>query len=176
MTSYTAEDVPFPDPFVTQSVFTWVTPDLCDDGHSKLASCFSTNLVANADHFLQGFLPQLLATSGVPAGADGDLPVVGLRRPHASRTAAGGGPNIVPLIVLSKNTPAGSVVTGGVSGNCAPASDCTGAVPNHYSLLRTIEDMTEPSVVPYLGHAGDIGQVDLRKAFNLCNTGVIDGC
>ena len=63
MTSYTAEDVPFPDPFVTHSVFTWVTPDLCDDGHSKLASCFSTNLVANADHFLQGFLPQLLATS-----------------------------------------------------------------------------------------------------------------
>ena len=36
--------------------------------------------------------------------------------------------------------------------------------------------MTEPSPVAYLGHAGDIGQVDLRKAFNLCNTGVIDGC
>jgi hypothetical protein len=175
MTSYTAEDVPFPDPFVTHSTFTWVTPDLCDDGHSKLASCFSTNLVANADHFLQGFLPQLLATPEYQQGRmaiflwwDSDV--------HAPKNGAGGGPNIVPLIVLSKNTPAGSVVTGGVPGNCAPASDCTGAVPNHYSLLRTIEDMTEPSPVPYLGHAGDIGQVDLRKAFNLCNTGVIDGC
>ena len=56
---------------------------------------------------------------------------------HAPKNGVGGGPNIVPLIVLSKNTPAGSVVTGGVPGNCAPASDCTGAVPNHYSLLRT---------------------------------------
>ena len=70
---------------------------------------------------------------------------------HAPKNGAGGGPNIVPLIVLSKNTPGGSVVTGGVPGNCTPASDCTGAVPNHYSLLRTIEDMTEASPVPYSG-------------------------
>ena len=36
--------------------------------------------------------------------------------------------------------------------------------------------MTQPSPVSYLGRAGDIGQVDLRKTFNLCNTGVADGC
>jgi len=78
---------------------------------------------------LQGFLPQLIATPEYQQGRmaiflwwDSDV--------HAPKNGAGGGPNIVPLIVLSKNTPKGSVVTGGVAGNCTPAYDCTGAVPS----------------------------------------------
>lgn len=173
-TRYAADDLPFP---VGSSVstLTWITSNVCDDGHSSLSTCWSRNQIANADHFLQGFLPGLISSSAYQAGQmaiflwwDSDA--------HAPSSPTTGGPNIVPLIVLSKTVPAGATLTGSLAGPCAPIGDCTQAAPNHYSLLRTLQDMTSAAPPSYLGHAGDIDQIDLRAAFHLCNTGVIDGC
>lgn len=173
-TTYTAQDIPFPVGTPASSL-TWISPNLCDDGHSSLSRCWSKTQIANADHFLQGFLPGLIQSQAYQSGQmviflwwDSDA--------HPPTNSTNGGPNLVPLIVLSKTTPAGSTFTGQLAGACSPIGNCTQYPPNHYSFLRTLQDMLSTTQPTYLGHAGDPGQIDLRRAFGLCNTGVVDGC
>ena len=138
--------------------FTWISPNICDDGHSPTYTLSSTkenqpcpngsNQVANIDHFLQTFLPSLLKSSAYTSGNEAIF--LWFDSPSGSNTVAG---TPIPLVVLSEHTAPGTVLKTGYY--------------NHYDLLRTIQDMVETSP-SYLGHAAT-GH-DFRSAFNLCNT------
>ncbi len=90
--------------------FVWITPDLCHDMHD----CG----VASGDAWLQSVVPSIVQS---PAFANAVLFIVW----DEGTTQTGGG-GVVPLITVSRRTPAGMQFS-------APA--------NHYDLLRTIEDV-----------------------------------
>lgn len=135
------DDIPPPDPAIPSTTFTFVMPNTVDDMHSGPAQ------VEAGDAWLQRFLPPILASPDYQAGRTAvflwfDTP-----------TGQEGISTPIPFVVISNWTKPGSVLT---------------TAFDHYSLLRTLQDMTEPAPA-YLGHAGDASAADLRAAFNLCN-------
>jgi hypothetical protein len=140
--------------------FSWITPNLCDDGHD--ATCAGTNLagartggLAATDLFLAHWVP--LITSSPAFKADGVLVLVwdesdtgdgasccgetpGPSSPLPGIVGPGGGH--VAAIVMSRFTKPGT----------------TNATPyNHYALLRTVEDIFG------LGHLGEAAAPGLRS-------------
>jgi phosphatidylinositol-3-phosphatase len=138
--------------------FTWISPDICDDGHSATYSLNATseniacpggsNRIANIDAFLQQFLPPLLES---PTYTQGDEAIVLWFDSPSGSNPINSTP--IPLVVLSAYTLPGTVRDTGYY--------------THYDLLRTLQDMLEPAPT-YLGQAATA--TDLRAAFNLCNT------
>jgi hypothetical protein len=134
---------------------TFITPDLCDDGHDSPCVDGRPGGLVSADAFLQAWVPKILdspafkadgmlvvtfdeAEFGDPSGATAccgevpgpNSPLPGINGPGGGRTGA---------VVLSQFTAPGSV-------NQTPY--------NHYSLLRTIEDLFG---LDHLGYAGAAG-------------------
>ncbi len=139
--------------------FSWITPDLCDDGHD--ATCAGTNLagthaggVEATGLFLQRYVPMITASAAFrhdgllvvtwdesavsdSAACCGETPGPG--SPLPGITGPGGGH--VAAIVISPFTRAGTA-------NPTPY--------NHYALLRTVEDLFG------LDHLGEAGAAGLR--------------
>ena len=131
--------------------FSFIVPDLCDDGHDGPCVTGAPGGLAQADAFLAQWVPAIMAA---PAYRDGGLIVVTfdegsdaaaccgetsgfssshLNVPLPGRTGPGGGR--IGAVLLSPLIKPGTVST----------------VPyNHYSLLRTIEDIFG---LPHLGDA-----------------------
>ena len=156
----TPDDLALPAPSATPPplhAFTWISPDICDDGHSttyslndttKNVACpQSTNKIANIDSFLRRFLPSLINS---PAYTSGDEAIFLWFDSPSGKHAVGSTP--IPLVVLSAHTAPGTVLDTGYY--------------THYDLLRTLQDMLE-STPSYLGNAAT--GTDFRAAFNLCN-------
>ena len=139
----------------TLPAFSFITPNLCNDGHDGSGSVTGEKC-ANGDRgglyqsgkFLEQWIPKILASPGY---ADDGMVIVtwdeaensdassccneptGPNTPRPGINGNGGGR--IGTIVLSKHVRAGT----------------TSAVPyNHYSLLRTLEDLYG---VPHLGYA-----------------------
>ena len=131
--------------------FSFVVPDLCNDGHDAPCVTGTPGGLAQADAFLARWVPKIMAA---PAYRDGGLIVItfdegsdaaaccgetaGFSADHPNvpvpgRTGPGGGR--IGAVLLSPLIKPGTVST----------------VPdNHYSLLRTIEDIFG---LPHLGNA-----------------------
>lgn len=172
-TACTTNDLPLSTPYAPPTAaLTVVIPDLLDDGHTGSSTAAE---VQATDTWLQGYLPTVIDSPDYQA----DETVVIITwdsDTHAPSSTSTGGPNVVPFLVLSKDTPAGAVYAGPTPGYCgATPWDCTSTYPNHYTALRLIQDLLESGPV-YLGHAGDAGQPDLRPSFGLCDPGTPDAC
>src|SRR6266568_1656672 len=102
--------------------FVWITPNLIHDMHD--------GSVAEGDHWLSGFVPSILASDAWKQ--DGVLVIV-----WDESDSGGPGGGRVPLLVLSP------------SGRQGYRSSVTA---NHYSLLRSIEDVWG---LGYVGHSQD---------------------
>jgi hypothetical protein len=138
----------------TTPSFSFITPDLCSDGHD--ASCADPSQPGGyqgINSFLQTWIPRIVYS---PAYADGGLVIVTFdesgsdstpccAEPQSPNTAtnggsyAGDGGGRAGAVLLSRYIKAGTV-------NDTPY--------NHYSLLRSLEDLFG---LPYLGYAGQAG-------------------
>jgi hypothetical protein len=119
--------------------FTFVTPNTCNDMHSCPTSSVTATEVKTGDSWLSTFLPKILNSSTYQVG----------------RTAVfitwdeddSGGNQHVPTLVIAPSVPAGARVA---------------TTFNHYSLLRTTEEMLGLS---FLGSAASAAS--MRSGFHL---------
>ena len=136
--------------------YTFITPNLCSDGHDPQCIDGSTGGLAAIDAFLRKWVPLIEAAPAFLAdgmlvitfdesdgvGAEGSSACCGERPLPGARFQpgfSGPGGGRVGAIVLSKFVKPGTV----------------SAVPyNHYSLLRTVEAIF---ALPYLGYAAEEG-------------------
>ena len=139
--------------------FSFITPNLCNDGHD--APCTGKDVrgstaggLVSVDHFLSMYVP--LITSSAAFKQDGLIIVVTDEAANSDASSCCNeqtGPNtIAPGIGGS----GGGVVGAVVLGRCVNAATRSTAPYNHYSLLRTLEDIY--GIKTHLGYAGATGQ------------------
>jgi len=137
--------------------FAFITPNLCEDGHDAPCVDGRPGGLAQADQFLQTWVPRIL---GSPAWSEGSLLVItfdeasssdasaccgeqpGPNTPNPGGTTIGPGGGRTGALLISQYVQPGSV-------NDTPY--------NHYSLLRSIEDVFG------LGHLGFAAVADLES-------------
>jgi hypothetical protein len=137
----------------TTPSYSFITPDLCSDGHDAPCADGRPGGLKSANDFLTEWIPKI---TGSPAYADGGLVIVtfdeagndasdccnepmGPNTPNNGGTTQGNGGGRIGAVLLSPYIKAGSV-------NDTPY--------NHYSLLRSIEDLFG---VPHLAYAAQDG-------------------
>ncbi len=134
----------------TTPSYSFITPDLCADGHDDTCADGGQGGLAGADAFLKTWVPRIV---GSPAFRDGMLVVTfdeaesdssaccneqsGPNTPSAGGPEPGPGGGRIGAVVLSPYTRAGTT---------SPQQY------NHYSFLRSVEDLFG------VGHLGDAGQ------------------
>ena len=135
----------------TTPAFSWISPNLCNDGHDKPCVTGQPGGLAQIDKFLATWVPLIMAS---PAYKDGGLILItfdegstdtaccgensGFSSSHPNTVAPGlrgPGGGDVGLVALSPFIRPGTV---------------SKVAYNHYSMLRTIEDIFR---LPYLGDA-----------------------
>ncbi len=145
----------------TTPAYSFITPNLCDDGHDE-PSCVDGRpggLVA-ADAFLQRTIPMILAS---PAFKEDGLLLVTFDEAEASGTGADSasccgqptGPNTPsPGGVLTPGPGGGRIGAVALSRYVKPGT--TSTVPyNHYSYLRSMEETF--GIAEHLGYANQMG-------------------
>jgi phospholipase C len=137
----------------TTPSYSFITPDLCSDGHDATCADGGPGGLQAVNTFLQTWVPRI---TGSPAYADGGLLIVtfdeagsdasdccgepmGPNTPNNGGTTNGNGGGRVGAVLLSPYIKAGTV-------NDTPY--------NHYSLLRSTEDMFG---LPHLADAATTG-------------------
>jgi hypothetical protein len=134
--------------------YAFITPNLCHDGHDQPCVNGEPGGLVSADAFLQNWVPKIM---GSPAWAEGSLLVVtfdeaesgdataccgekpGYNTPNPGGLTPGPGGGRTGTVLIGQHVQPGSV-------NATPY--------NHYSLLKSTEDIFS---LPYLGYAGQVG-------------------
>jgi hypothetical protein len=140
----------------TTPAYSFISPNLCEDGHDAPCVDGRPGGLVSADAFLRTWVPQILAS---PAYAEGGMVVItwdeGEIHPASSTSCCDepSGPNTpLPGIFGPGGGRTGAVV---LSPWTKPGST-NGQPYNHYALLRSVEDLFG------LGHLGYAGQPGLR--------------
>jgi hypothetical protein len=133
------QDVPLGATPDVSARFTFVTPNLCHDMHSSSCTSDSTTEVQAGDQWLSHFLPSVLASPEYRAGRTAVF--ITWDEDDYSSTQH------VATLVVAPTVPAGSAPT---------------LTFDHYSLLRTTEEMLG---LPLLGNAA--GASSMRASFHL---------
>jgi len=129
--------------------YAFISPNLCHDGHDSPCIDGQPGGLASIDQFLAQWVPQITSS---PAFADGALVIVFDEAATSDATACCG--------ERSANTPNAGGTTNGPGGGRTAAlvlspytipGTRTSSKYNHYSLLRTSEDLFG---LPHLGYAG----------------------
>jgi phosphatidylinositol-3-phosphatase len=140
--------------------YAFITPDLCNDGHDTPCADGQPGGMAQANTFLKGLVPQILAS---PAYKDHGLLIVTFDEaegdPQSGNPDASAccgeqpGPNTVnaggPI-----PGPGGGRIGAVMLSPCIKPGTVTTDPYNHYSLLRSVEDNFG---LPHLGFAGQAG-------------------
>ena len=131
--------------------FSFIAPNLCNDGHDAPCVTGAPGGLAQADTFLSQWVPAIMAA---PAYRDGGLIVITFDEGSDAAACCGETSGISPShpnVPLPGKTGPGGGRTGTVllSPLIKPGTVSTVAY-NHYSLLRTIEDIFG---LPHLGDA-----------------------
>ena len=131
--------------------FSFIAPDLCNDGHDSPCVTGAPGGLAQADAFLSQWVPTIMAA---PAYRDGGLIVITFDEGSDSAACCGETSGISPShpnVPLPGKTGPGGGRIGAVllSPLIRPGTVSTVAY-NHYSLLRSIEDIFG---LPHLGDA-----------------------
>jgi len=132
--------------------FSFITPDLCEDGHDAPCVDGRPGGLTSFDAFVRTWVPRILASPAFQA--DGMLVITadeGEISPSSADACCGQGPtpnSLLPGLLGLGGGRVGALVV-------APRWITPGTTSthpyNHYSLLRTLEDVFG---VPYLGYAG----------------------
>jgi phosphatidylinositol-3-phosphatase len=139
--------------------YAFITPDLCNDGHDEPCADGQPGGMAQANTFLQGLIPQILAS---PAYKDRGLLIITFDEAEAAPGADADssaccneqpGPNTTNPGLLVPG-PGGGRVGAVMLSPCIRAGTISNEPYNHYSLLRSIEDNF---ALPHLGFAAQAG-------------------
>ena len=139
--------------------YAFITPDLCNDGHDEPCADGQPGGMVQANTFLQGLIPQILAS---PAYRDRGLLIVTFDEAEGE-PGAGADASACCNEQPGPNTPnPGGPVPGPGGGRigavmlspCIRAGTVSRDPYNHYSLLRSIEDNFG---LQHLGYAGQAG-------------------
>jgi hypothetical protein len=138
--------------------YAFITPDLCNDGHDQPCADGQPGGMAQANSFLQGLIPQILAS---PAYKDHGLLVVTFDEAEGDPGTGDAtaccheqpGPNTVNPGGLIPG-PGGGRVGAVMLSPCIQAGTVSNLPYNHYSLLRSIENNFGLARLGYAGQAG----------------------
>jgi hypothetical protein len=131
----------------------FITPDLCHDGHDDTCADGGPGGLVAADAFLRGWIPKI---TGSPAFRRDGLLIITFDEGGADSAACCGerpGPNTQTPGGLDGGPGGGRVGAVLLSPFIRPGTTTTHSY-NHYSLLRSIEDAFE---LPHLGYAAARG-------------------
>ena len=140
--------------------YSFITPDLCNDGHDTPCADGQPGGMAQANTFLKGLVPQILAS---PAYKDHGLLIVtfdeaeGDPQPGSPDASACCGEQPGPNTVNAGGPipgPGGGRIGAVMLSPCIKPGTVTTDAYNHYSLLRSVEDNFG---LPHLGFAGQAG-------------------
>ncbi len=135
-----SQDVPLTDPPDLSARFTFITPNLCNDMHSCPSASTIDAEVRNGDTWLSTWLPKIFASPEYRSGST----AVFLTWDEDDFTDA----QHIPTLVMSPSVQPGTT---------------SSARFNHYSLLRTTEEML--GITTFLGNAASAAS--MRSAFGL---------
>ena len=131
--------------------FSFISPDLCNDGHDAPCVTGAPGGLAQADTFLSKWVPKIMAA---PAYRDHGLIVITFDEGSDSAACCGEASGISsahPNVLLpGKNGPGGGRVGAVLLSPLIRPGTVSTVDYNHYSLLRTIEDIFS---LPHLGDA-----------------------
>jgi hypothetical protein len=139
--------------------YAFITPDLCNDGHDKPCVDGAPGGMEQANGFLKGLIPQILAS---PAYQDHGLLIVTFDEAKGGTSPSDDG-SACCAEPTGPNTPAPGALTGGRGGgrigavmvsNCIQPGTVSTDPYNHYSLLRSVEDNFGLSHLGYAAQAG----------------------
>jgi hypothetical protein len=138
--------------------YAFITPDLCNDGHDTPCPDGAPGGMVQANTFLQGLIPQIMAS---PAYKDRGLIIITFDEAEASGSGADAsaccneqpGPN-TPNPGGTTIGPGGGRIGAVMLSNCIRPGTVSTDPYNHYSLLRSVEDNFG---LPHLGYAGQAG-------------------
>ena len=133
--------------------YAFITPDLCHDGHDETCADGGLGGLAAADAFLRGWVPKI---TGSPAFRRDGLLIVTFDEGGADSAACCAerhGPNTSAPGGLGGGQGGGRVGAVLLSPFIRPGTTTTYAY-NHYSLLRSVEDVFG---LAHLGYAADRG-------------------
>ena len=145
--------------------YSFITPDLCNDGHDSPCADGQPGGMVQANSFLKSLVPKILDS---PAFKDRGLLIVTFdEAENSDATACCGeqpGPNTTTPGLFG---PGGGRVGAVMVSPCIKPETVTTDAYNHYSLLRSVEDNFG---LPHLGFAGQAGlQPFDSKIFNRPN-------
>jgi phosphatidylinositol-3-phosphatase len=138
----------------TTPSYAFITPNLCHDGHDQPCVDGEPGGLVSADQFLQTWVPKIM---GSPAWAEGSLLVVTFDEAESGDATAccGEKPGYNTPNPGGQTPGPGGGRTGTVLVSQFIQPGTTNATPyNHYSLLKSTEDIF---ALPYLGYAGQAG-------------------
>ena len=131
--------------------FSFISPDLCNDGHDAPCVTGAPGGLAQADTFLSKWVPKIMAA---PAYQDDGLLVITFDEGSDSAACCGEASGISsahPNVLLpGKNGPGGGRVGAVLLSPLIRPGTVSTVDYNHYSLLRAIEDIFS---LPHLGDA-----------------------
>jgi phosphatidylinositol-3-phosphatase len=139
--------------------YSFITPDLCNDGHDTPCADGSPGGMKQANGFLKDLIPQIVAS---PAYRDRGLILVTFDEAEGGTSPADDGSSCCGE-QSGPNTPAPGALTGGSGGgrigavmlsNCIQPGTLSTSPYNHYSMLRSMEDNFG---LPHLGYAAQAG-------------------
>ncbi|MDB5969134.1 MAG: phosphoesterase [Hydrocarboniphaga sp.] len=139
----------------TTARYSFITPDLCSDGHDSPCADGEPGGLESINDFLQVLVPKILDSAAFKK--DGLLIITfdesdGPQSDASACCGAGPTPNsLLPGITGPGGGRVGAVI---ISPFVKPGTVST-AEYNHYSMLRTVQDLFG---LPYLGYAGSTGQ------------------
>jgi len=129
--------------------YVFITPDLCDDGHDATCANGGPGGLAQADTFLRDWVPQI--TSSPAFRGENGLLIVTFDEASTSDTSSCCGEIAGPGSPLPGILGGGGGDVGAVLLSPCIAPGTVSQVPyNHYSLLRSAEDLFG---LPHLGYA-----------------------
>jgi hypothetical protein len=151
--------------------YSFITPNLCHDGHDSPCVSGEPGGLETADNWLEQNVPRILRS---PAFGDRGLLIVTFDEAEGQGSGADSsaccneqpGPNLVPPDTPGALTPGpgGGRVGAVLLSPCIKPGTVDTTPYNHYSLLRSIERNWQ---LPFLGYAGQQGLVPLGpKALN----------
>lgn len=132
--------------------FSFITPDLCSDGHD--ATCANPRLpggYAGIDAFLKTWVPRI---TGSPAFRNNGLLVITFDESADDSSACCAEPTGPNTTLPGGNGPGGGRIGAVLISPFIKPHTTTPVAYNHYSLLRTIEDLFG---LPHLGEAAQSG-------------------